>query len=78
MTEARAIARRDAQPRENQSRYPGGFPPGQERLYGYDADAALAGGTRPRPEPSRLRRNADDHPLRHSPGAERLTPARRR
>lgn len=36
-----AVARRDARLRENARAYPTGFPPGQERLYGYDADAAL-------------------------------------
>jgi salicylate hydroxylase len=45
MTDARAIARRDSQLRDNQARYPRGFPPGQEKLYGYDADAALRRGT---------------------------------
>jgi salicylate hydroxylase len=37
-----AIARRDRRLRENQDRYPRGFPPGQLRLYGYDAEQALA------------------------------------
>ena len=32
---------RDEKLRYNQSRYPTGFPRGQERIYGYDADAAL-------------------------------------
>lgn len=36
-----AIARRDARLREHQARYANSFPPAQERLYGYDADAAL-------------------------------------
>ena len=32
---------RDEKLRNNQSQYPTGFPRGQERIYGYDADAAL-------------------------------------
>ena len=32
---------RDEKLRYNQSHYPTGFPRGQERIYGYDADAAL-------------------------------------
>ena len=36
-------ARRDSRLRENQSRYPSGFPDGQQRIYGYDVDKALAG-----------------------------------
>ena len=37
------VARRDSRLRENQKYYPSGFPEGQQRIYGYDADAALAG-----------------------------------
>jgi salicylate hydroxylase len=36
-----AIERRDRRLRENQTRYAGGFPPAQLKLYGYDADQAL-------------------------------------
>ncbi|MCG8694328.1 MAG: FAD-dependent monooxygenase [Minwuiales bacterium] len=36
--------RRDEKLRINQSAYPHGFPPGQERLYGYDAERAVAEG----------------------------------
>ena len=41
MTDPSKISRRDERLRENQRAYPTGFPPGQERLYGYDAEAAL-------------------------------------
>ena len=42
MSDAGKIAHRDSRLRENQQKYPSGFPAGQQRLYGYDADAALA------------------------------------
>ncbi|MEO8204046.1 MAG: FAD-dependent monooxygenase [Betaproteobacteria bacterium] len=43
MADPARVARRDARLRENQQTYAGGFPDGQQRIYGYDADAALAG-----------------------------------
>ncbi len=43
MTDPARVARRDSRLRENQKNYPGGFPEGQQRIYGYDVDAALAG-----------------------------------
>jgi salicylate hydroxylase len=36
-----AVERRDRRLRENQARYPNGFPPAQLKLYGYDVDVAL-------------------------------------
>ncbi len=42
MSDPAKVARRDSRLRENQSKYPSGFPEGQQRIYGYDADAALA------------------------------------
>ena len=36
-----AVERRDRRLRENQTRYPSGFPPAQLKLYGYDVDVAL-------------------------------------
>lgn len=36
------VARRDAKLQWNQENYPEGFPPGQIRIYGYDAEAAVA------------------------------------
>ena len=42
MSDPVKIARRDARLSENQKKYPGGFPQGQQRIYGYDVDAALA------------------------------------
>lgn len=36
-----AVERRDRRLRENQARYPSGFPPAQLKLYGYDVDTAL-------------------------------------
>ena len=43
MSDPAKVARRDSRLRENQRNYPSGFPQGQQRIYGYDADAALAG-----------------------------------
>ena len=43
MSDPAKVARRDSRLRENQSKYPSGFPEGQQRIYGYDADVALAG-----------------------------------
>jgi len=43
MSDPARVARRDSRLRENQQNYPGGFPEGQQRIYGYDVDAALAG-----------------------------------
>ncbi len=40
------VARRNARLRENQGTYPAGFPPGQERLYGYDGVNAVGAATR--------------------------------
>ncbi len=42
MSDPSKVARRDARLRENQARYPSGFPEGQQRIYGYDVDAVLA------------------------------------
>ena len=42
MSDPARVARRDARLRENQQKYPSGFPEGQQKIYGYDADAALA------------------------------------
>lgn len=42
MSDEARVARRDTRLRENQLNYAGGFPEGQQRIYGYDADAALA------------------------------------
>ena len=42
MSDPAKVARRDARLRENQQKYPRGFPEGQQKIYGYDADAALA------------------------------------
>lgn len=41
MADPDAVARRDARLRENMRRYPDGFPEGQIRIYGYDAEDAL-------------------------------------
>ena len=41
MSDPEARRRRDEKLRQNQSAYPHGFPPGQERLYGYDAESAV-------------------------------------
>ncbi len=41
MADAGAVARRDRRLAENQRLYPDGFPDGQIRLYGYDAEEAL-------------------------------------
>jgi salicylate hydroxylase len=43
MSDPAKVARRDSRLRENQQKYPSGFPGGQEKIYGYDVDAALAG-----------------------------------
>ncbi len=43
MSDPARVARRDSRLRENQKKYPSGFPEGQQRIYGYDADVALAG-----------------------------------
>jgi salicylate hydroxylase len=43
MTDAAAIAQRNARLRQNRDPAQAGFPPEQERLYGYDADAVLRG-----------------------------------
>ncbi len=43
MSDPVKVARRDARLQENQKKYAAGFPEGQQRLYGYDAGAALAG-----------------------------------
>ena len=43
MSDPAKVARRDSRLRENQRNYASGFPEGQQRIYGYDADAALAG-----------------------------------
>ena len=42
MSDQSKVARRDLRLRENQARYPSGFPQGQQRIYGYDVDAVLA------------------------------------
>jgi salicylate hydroxylase len=42
MSDPAKVSRRDARLRENQRKYPSGFPEGQQKIYGYDADAALA------------------------------------
>jgi len=43
MSDPARVARRDARLRENQQKYPSGFPEGQQKIYGYDVDEALAG-----------------------------------
>ena len=42
MSDPAKVARRDSRLRENQRNYVSGYPEGQQRIYGYDADAALA------------------------------------
>ena len=42
MSDPAKVARRDSRLRENQRTYVSGYPEGQQRIYGYDADAALA------------------------------------
>ena len=42
MSDPAKVARRDSRLRENQRNYASGYPEGQQRIYGYDADAALA------------------------------------
>lgn len=42
LSEPEKVARRDAKLKWNQDNYPEGFPPGQIRIYGYDAEAAVA------------------------------------
>jgi hypothetical protein len=42
MSDPAKIARRDSRLRENQEKYPSGFPEGQQKIYGYDVDSALA------------------------------------
>ena len=44
MTDATAIADRNARMRTNRIPESATFPPEQERLYGYDAEAVLRGG----------------------------------
>ena len=44
MTDAAAIAARNARMRTNRTPQSASFPPEQMRLYGYDADAVLRGG----------------------------------
>jgi len=41
LSDPAAVQRRDRRLRENQERYPTGFPPAQLKLYGYDPDPAL-------------------------------------
>lgn len=41
MSDPVKVARRDARLKENQQTYPSGFPEGQQRIYGYNPDAAL-------------------------------------
>jgi salicylate hydroxylase len=43
MSDPARVARRDSRLHENQQKYPSGFPEGQQKIYGYDVDAALAG-----------------------------------
>lgn len=43
LSEADKVAKRDAKLQWNQDNYPEGFPPGQIRIYGYDAEKAVAG-----------------------------------
>ena len=43
MSDPARVAHRDSRLHENQKKYPGGFPEGQQKIYGYDVDAALAG-----------------------------------
>jgi salicylate hydroxylase len=43
MSDPIKVQRRDARLAENQKNYPGGFPEGQQRIYGYDAELALQG-----------------------------------
>ncbi len=45
MADPAAVERRDRRLKENQAAYPNGFPPGQENLYGYDAEAPFRDGT---------------------------------
>jgi salicylate hydroxylase len=42
MSDPVKVARRDSRLQENQQKYPSGFPEGQQRIYGYNADVALA------------------------------------
>jgi salicylate hydroxylase len=44
MTDAAAIAERNARMRANRIPEQASFPPEQERLYGYDAEAVLRAG----------------------------------